>query len=296
MKLHTANLGSHTDFHGRPRWRLHWIAVLAACSFVILFTILSSGILNLQQRIVDVTNETRDAMVPKLLAQLRTVRNLEMLRHYGSLAAKATDPTVRQDAAFLASMAALSPLIDGDTSTQRLVNDANRLIRDIAARESDPALWPAMEDRLTQRADDITTESGHMALQRATDIRDDSLLVRNIAVTMFLLFTLSTLVALVLGRFVVTDMRSKQQLFSEASHDFRQRLHGMQLLINSAQRRRLQGGADIVLRLKAINADLQRYLENFLELARLDVGMRNKKPKNCLLDLQGIFQRLEFQF
>lgn len=296
MSPPAASAGRRTGFLGQRRWPVHWVAGLAACVFVAVFTAMSWGILSLQQRIVGVTNETRDVMMPMLLEHLRAVRNLEMLRHYGTLAAKAMDPQVRQDAAFLAALAALSPVTANDTPTRRVVDDAYHLIRAIAAREREPALWPAMEDRLTQRADEIANAIGNLVRQRATEIHDDSLRVRNIAVALALLFAASMGVMLVLGRVMLADMRTKHQLFNEASHDFRQRLHGMQLLINSAQRVQLQEGSDIVLRMKASTADLQRYLDNFLELARLEAGMRSKKPKRDVVDLQGVFQQLELQF
>lgn len=271
------------------------IAGFAVCTFVLLFSALSFGILSLQQRIVNVTNETRDVMVPKLLEQLRTVRNLEMLRHYGSLAAKTTDKVVRQDAAYLAALATLSPVNENDTPTQRVVDEAYGLIRNIAARDSDPSLWPAMEDRLTQRADEIAINMGNMALQRATDIRDDSLKVRNIAITLALLFGTSMLVMLLLGRAVLTENRTKNQLFNEASHDLKQRLHGMQLLINTAQRAQPSHNVAIVSRLVPNITDLQRYLDNFLEIARLDAAGK-KKPATETIAIQSVFQQLELNF
>jgi signal transduction histidine kinase len=269
------------------------MAGIAVCTFVLLFTVLSFGILSLQQRIVNVTNETTYMMVPKLLEQLRTVRNLEMLRHYGSLAAKATDKVVRQDAAYLAALATLSPVNANDTPTQLVVDEGYLLIRSIAARESDPALWPAMEDRLTQRADEIAINIGNMTLKRATDIRDDSLKVRNIALVLAVLFAASMLVMLLLGRAVLAVNRTKNQFFNEANHDFKQRLHSMQLLINDAKRN--PQPQNMLVLLVPVIADLQRYLDNFLEIARLEAGTKKPLFKTNVL-LQSVFQQLEVAF
>lgn len=277
------------------RWHGLWLAYLSAGFCVLVFMVLSTGILGLQQRILGLTNETREVLVPQFLEQIRAVRNLEMLAHYGSLAAKAEDRAVRQEAAFLAAFAAANPGNQSDEQTRVLASNAYQLIQSIAAGEHDPADWAAMERALSSRADEVAVSIGQVVTQRATNIRDDSLTVRNLAIALAVLFTLSMGMMLVLGRFLMVRIKVKSELFNEASHDFRQRLHGLQLLINTAKRSRAphDGGA-VLSSFEATTNDLQRYLESLLEIARLDaVAIR---PIIRKVVLQEVFQRLELQF
>ncbi len=277
------------------KWHGLWLAYLSAGFCVLVFTVLSTGILGLQQRILGLTNETREVLVPQFLEQIRAVRNLEMLAHYGGLAAKAEDSAVRQEAAFLAAFAAANPGNQSDEQTRQLASSAYQLIQSIAARERDPAEWAAMEKALSSRADQVAVSIGQVVTQRATNIRDDSLTVRNLAIALAVLFALSMGMMLVLGRFLMVRIKVKSELFNEASHDFRQRLHGLQLLINTAKRSRAaRDGGDVLSSFEATTNDLQRYLENLLEIARLDaVAIR---PLIRKVVLQEVFQRLELQF
>jgi signal transduction histidine kinase len=271
-----------------------WAAGLWAGVCVLVFTVLVMGILGLQQRILAQTNETRDVLVPKFLEQIRAVRNLEMLAHYGSLAVTAADPVTRQNAAFLAAYAAANPGSQTDERTRRLATKAYQQIQAFAARERDPAEWKALEEELSARADELAVATGNLVMQRATSIRDASLTVRNVAIALALLFAGSMGTMLVVGRSLTARMRAKSQLFNEASHDFRQRLHGMQLLINTAKHAPPAQGAAIMSRVQATTDDLHRYLENFLEIARLDAVVL--KPVIQQVVLHDVFQRLELQF
>lgn len=274
--------------------RMQMTLYLVGGGFVVAFVCLALAILSIQQRIVGVTHETRDVMVPQFLEQIRAVRNLEVLRHHGSLAAQAADPIVRQDAAYLAAFTAGHPSSRGDPPTQQLVGEANRHIQALA--KGDGTLpWRPMEERLAAQADALSVATGNLVLQRATEIRDDSLLVRNVAMGLSLLFALGMLVMLVLGRYLLAELRTKNQFFNEASHDFRQRLHGMQLLINTAQRTTQEDAPAVVARVKAATADLQRYLDNFLEIARLEASTE-ARPLVGPINLQDVFQQLELQF
>lgn len=267
---------------------------LAAGLFIAAFTAMALGILAVQQRIVGVTHETRDVMVPQFLAQIRVVRNLETLRYHGGLAVKGADPQVRREAAYLAALIAAHPSSQGDEATRALVAEANLYVQSIVAGHGSALAWTPMEDLLTARADALSVATGNLVLQRATDIRDASLLVRNLAIALAVLFVSSMVLMVVLGRNLVVRLRTKNQFFNEASHDFRQRLHGMQLLINTAQRTPVHRAPAIVAKVKAATADLQRYLDNFLELTRLEaVAVR---PVSSEVMLQDVFQRLELQF
>ncbi|MES2886676.1 MAG: HAMP domain-containing sensor histidine kinase [Pseudomonadota bacterium] len=274
--------------------RIQLTVYLAGGLFIAAFAAMALGILAVQQRIVGVTHETRDVMVPQFLAQIRVVRNLEGLRHYGSLAVKGADPQVRRDAAYLAALIAAHPSSQSDEATRALVAEANGHVQSIVAGVGPAVAWPPMEDLLTARADALSVATGNLVLERATDIRDDSLLVRNLATALAVLFVSSMVVMVFLGRSLVVQLRTKNQFFNEASHDFRQRLHGMQLLINTAQRTPLHNAPAIVSKVKAATADLQRYLDNFLELTRLEAVV--VRPVFNPVVLQDVFQRLELQF
>lgn len=90
-------------------------------------------------------------------------------------------------------------------------------------------------------------------------------------------------------------LRTRNQFFNEASHDFRQRLHGMQLLINTAERTRTPSNVPAIFtRVKSAVADLQRYLDNFLEITRFETV--SVFPVKASVVLQDVFQRLELQF
>lgn len=104
-------------------------------------------------------------------------------------------------------------------------------------------------------------------------------------------------------------LRTKTQFFNEASHDFRQRLHGMQLLVNTAERNLFQqispsrealdvqpedAPLQLLRRVKVAVADLQRYLINLLEIARLETIAVHAEAD--AVELQVLLQHLALQF
>jgi len=261
---------------------------------VLVFTVLSLSILGLQQRMFLLTNETQEQLVPQFIEQIRAVRNLGVLIQYGSVAAKASDWQVRQKAAVLATFTAANAASLDDDETRRLVSQASELIQEIVAGERGAGEWPQVEKALSLRADLLAVSTGQLVMKRASEMRDDSLTVRNVTIALAMLFTFSIGMMLLFGRLLTKRIKLKSQLFNEASHDFRQRLHGMQLLMNAAHRLPAKQVSGTMLKLKAVMGELQRYLDNFLEIARMEsIAVR---PEMGDVSLQKVFQRLELQF
>lgn len=276
------------------RWKSPWVIYVFAGVSIAIFSGLSIGMLSLQQKIVVATNETCDLLVPRFLEQIRAVRNLEMLVQYGNLAAKAKDPADRQDAAFLAAYAAANPSNMTDEKTKILAREAYKEIQVISIRERNPAEWKPTQERLISRADELAVDAGGLVTRCATSVRYDAVKVRDTAIVLTTLFTIGIAIMIILGRILYMRIQAKGMLFNEASHDLRQRLHGMQLLLNAAQRVAVEERSHVMSKVKSATTDLQRYLNNFLEIARLDSVM--EKPNFEKITLHKIFQRLEFQF
>lgn len=84
------------------------------------------------------------------------------------------------------------------------------------------------------------------------------------------------------------------RFFQEASHDFRQRLHAMQLLLHTLQKSDPREGRQLVAKSLYVVLNLQSYVRDFLELARLKV---DNQPVNCRpLEVQQLFQELELGY
>jgi|GEM_PF-4685386 len=86
----------------------------------------------------------------------------------------------------------------------------------------------------------------------------------------------------------------RSQFFQEASHDFRQRLHAMQLLTHTAEKSSSGDNADVLAKLSWAVADLRGYVKSFLEFARLETTAAT--PVFCIVHIQDLFQKLELQF
>jgi signal transduction histidine kinase len=84
------------------------------------------------------------------------------------------------------------------------------------------------------------------------------------------------------------------RFFQEASHDFSQRLHAMQLLIHTAERSTNNEIRSLFSRLAYVVENLQSYVREFLEFARLETTSLNINLKKVLV--MDVFQRLELQF
>lgn len=273
--------------------RNRWAAHLTFVTFAVLCAVLSTGLLTLQQSMVNSIEETRTVMVPKIQGEIRTMRNLEMMRHYGAVVSQSTDEQVRLKVAFVAAIVA-SNCEPADERTYKLATEADVLIRGIAGGVRDPEQWHKMENRLSLLSDELTSSTGQQMWNRVEEIGNRSLQMRNLSGALAALFLGSTAIMAVVGRFLKVEIKARKQLFNEASHDFRQRLHGMQLLINAAQRMAAREVPTVMLRLTAVMGDLQRYLDNFLEIARMDAVV--VRPEMGRVSLQRVFQRLEIQF
>ena len=93
-----------------------------------------------------------------------------------------------------------------------------------------------------------------------------------------------------------SELEDRSMFFSSASHDFRQRLHAMNLLANSALS--AAGGdkteSPSLKRLVDSVEDVERYVTDVLDFARFDGSSihADRKP----VELQPLFQRLELNF
>lgn len=274
-------------------WRNRWAAYLTFGAFAALCAVLSAGVLTLQQSIVDGIEETRTAMVPKIQAEIRTLRNLEMLRHYGAVASQTTDEQVRRKVVYMSAVVAANSDI-ADERTHQLAVDADVLIRALASGAQGREQWSSMESRLSMRSDELSFSTGQQVLNRVAEIGNHSLQVRNLSAMLAVLLVGCIAVIAAVGYFLKVELKERKRLFNEASHDFRQRLHGVQLLVNTAQRTPPKAAQPVLLRIKAVMGELQRFLDNFLEIARMDaVAVR---PEMQDVSVQKIFQRLEIQF
>jgi signal transduction histidine kinase len=93
-----------------------------------------------------------------------------------------------------------------------------------------------------------------------------------------------------------SELNSRSMFFSSASHDFRQRLHAMNLLSNAALS--AAGGdkteSPSLKRLVDSVEDVERYVTDVLDFARFDGHAIHADRKR--VELQPLFQRLELNF
>ncbi|MDF9756294.1 MULTISPECIES: sensor histidine kinase [Pseudomonas] len=84
------------------------------------------------------------------------------------------------------------------------------------------------------------------------------------------------------------------RFFQEASHDFRQRLHAMQLLLHTVQQCDAHEGRVLLGKTLYVVLNLQAYVRDFLDLARL---RGDTAPPCCqVLQAQSLLQELELGF
>jgi len=211
----------------KRHWPVGPIVFLIGGLFVLLFAGISLGILAIQQSIVASTVETRDVMVPEFLAQVRNIRNLEILRNYGNLAVKAADVNVRREAAFLATLIAAHPSSQGNENIRSLVANANNRIHEIniqmqvdsseAGRLHALALWQPVDDSLKAYADELSVATSNLILERSTQIRDSARLVRYFAFALVLLFLVSSIAIIFFGRFLIVPIQTIARVLDNLS-------------------------------------------------------------------------------
>jgi signal transduction histidine kinase len=92
------------------------------------------------------------------------------------------------------------------------------------------------------------------------------------------------------------DFATRTEFFASASHDFRQRVHAMKLLAQSAvtKRGRTFGDKSSLLRLGCVVEDLETYMTHVLEFARLESP--SLKPRREVHRLQDLFQKIDVHF
>ena len=92
------------------------------------------------------------------------------------------------------------------------------------------------------------------------------------------------------------ELEARSIFFSSASHDFRQRLHAMSLMANSAANaiNREHKASPTIRRLADAVEDVERYIADVLDFARFEGSAM--QPDRHSLDLQSLFQKLELDF
>lgn len=273
----------------RSVWSAHLVTGLGTG----LFALLAFATLALQQQILDLARDTREQMVPEAQARFRVVRNIEILRSYGNVAYRTTDVRVRRDSGFLATLLTTHLNVKTDPATSQLLREANRSVQAVVDGDLGASKWPEVDRRLSIHADRLSIAAEAMTLKRAIDIETAVSHMRNFALVQALLFAVCIVVVMERGRVLLKRMNAKNQYFNELSHDLRQRVHSMELALGSAAQGPIEMVQEQMARIGTLMADLQRYLDNFLDVARMDAVL--VKPVMSQLPVSQLFQQLALQ-
>lgn len=271
-----------------------WKSYLAVTISVVVFLALSVGLVQLQQRIVQAALETKGVLVPEIQMKFRLARNIDLLRNYGNLSQRTTDPALRRRAAALAALAVDMPVNMTDEELVSLMSEGHAQIVRMAQDQADPVAWSAIDRQLAEKADRLASVANELIVARTTKIHGDAVLVRNYALAQAAIFSACVALLVFWGRVLMGQMRARNLLFSELSHDFRQRVHGMQLSLSLVGP--IPNGAargEIAKALGSIT-DLHRYLDNFLDMTRMETVTVAVTP--CRVEISELFQSLALQF
>ena len=260
---------------------------------ITLFAVLSIGTLTLQQRIVAIATEARNQVLPEVQARLRMVRNIELLRGYGNVAYRTTDSQVRQEAGFLSILLTAHPSAEADPATLALLREANDSIQSIVKEQIALARWPDIDRRLAVQADRMSIAAETMTSNQAVQIEVAAARTRNFTLAQALLFLISSVALVAWSKVLSRRLRAKDQYFNELSHDFRQRVHNLEISLGAVAQQQahkmsfgLAGTLELV-------GDLQRYLDNFLDVARMETV--TVKPMITEFTISHLFQQLALQ-
>ena len=90
------------------------------------------------------------------------------------------------------------------------------------------------------------------------------------------------------------NFATRSEFFASASHDFRQRVHAMKLLAQSGLADAAQAARSPLGRLATVVEDLETYMTDVLEFARLE--STSLTPDRVTVPLHQVFQRINVQF
>ncbi|MCW7540120.1 HAMP domain-containing histidine kinase [Aquabacterium sp. A7-Y] len=260
---------------------------------IAIFTILSVGALGLQQRIFDLARGTRHEMVPAVHARVRVVRNIELLRSIGSIAYRTTDQRVLQEAGFLSTLLSTHPNVEIDAATVQLLREANDSIQWLVKGQVSLSHWPQMDRRLGIHSDRMSISVETLIVDRALRTEQAAVHTRNFAWAQALLFFVCVVAIVAWGRVLSTRMKAKDRYFNELSHDFRQRVHSMQLSLGGVNQGLPERVDTQLVRVQTLMSDLQRYLDNFLDITRMETVV--VKPVAGAVVVSQLFQKLALQ-
>jgi signal transduction histidine kinase len=260
---------------------------------IALFTVLSVGTLSLQQRIVAIAHEARNQVLPEVQTRLRMVRNIELLRGYGNVAYRTRDPQVRQEAGFLSILLTAHPSAKADPATLPLLREANSSVQSIVKGQIASANWPDIDRRLAIHADRMSIAAETMTSNQALQIEVAAARTRNFALAQALLFLIGSVAMVAWSRALSHRMKAKNQYFNELSHDFRQRVHNVELSLGAAAQEQVHRMSVGLAGTQELVGDLQRYLDNFLDVARMETV--TVKPLIAEFTVSHLFQQLALQ-
>lgn len=89
-------------------------------------------------------------------------------------------------------------------------------------------------------------------------------------------------------------LQSRSQFFQEASHDFKQRLHAMQLLVHATLQGTPPDAQSLLSTVSSAVVSMKEYVTHFLEFTQLETSAN--QPALSTVRLQKLFQKLEIEF
>ena len=92
----------------------------------------------------------------------------------------------------------------------------------------------------------------------------------------------------------IDKLQTRSQFFQEASHDFKQRLHAMQLLVYTTLKSAQSEVPILLSKIEAAVSNMKNYVAHFLEFTQLETAAN--QPILRIVHLQDIFQKLEVEF
>lgn len=89
-------------------------------------------------------------------------------------------------------------------------------------------------------------------------------------------------------------LKTRSQFFQEASHDFKQRLHAMQLLVHTTIKSAHVEAPMLLAKIESAVSNMKNYVAHFLEFTQLETSAN--QPIVSTVHLQSILQKLEVEF
>lgn len=121
----------------RPRLRLRRLLVIGSALLATVSLVVFSVILSTQSRILDLSRDTRERVLPEIFAQNNVSRQIERLILFGELVLNSRDAAKRRRGRLAAQVLVSDPAFRIDPETQALVLDTSRVIAAIAEQREE---------------------------------------------------------------------------------------------------------------------------------------------------------------